>query len=603
MARCPTPTLTIRLAADGTPGGGAVETRALYSRPVRAGTRSDAIRATSRGPMTEILTELFCERCGTRYTFESARPRTRLKGVKVLSRGLKNFVLSDDTSIDEAMAAARSETDRERPPTSSTPSTRRSTSACRAASTPARTAGTKPRRAACRAPRTSATRSAGTVPRPRDELVPDRGSGRRGRRERVERATEPRSARRTLRFRRASQALRAPPRSTSRRPTPSRPRLSPSRRRRGRGDRRVVPDVIEERRCGRSAVRDRGSPVDAGMAGAAGGRGAVRRGAPSRRAGATERRRRDRSPDGSTCRAACRRSETPDAAPDASSGRGGQGRRVPPEPGLLQRFRPGQSLDAELRRIRARNEPTSRPRRGCRAVAAEADESPTETSPSRRRRRARGRRRARAVAAEPPPVAAAEAPRQSGRRAEARRRGGRGWPQPRAARARLAAEPRSAARRRARRGCRSRSRPPSLTARPKSPLRRTRPTSSSNPPGGSSRPTRRTTRAHRRPAGDPAPSRAASRGDRRARRRAAVAGPTRMAGRRIGCRRPPVPGRPPTPQGGIDALWAARTRKLVTAPPTPGQAVRQRDPAVHQLRAVTLRHCPVLPALRDAPGR
>ena len=63
--------------------------------------------------MTEILTESFCERCGTRYTFESARPRTRLKGVKVLSRGLKNFVMSDETSMDEAMAAARSETDRE----------------------------------------------------------------------------------------------------------------------------------------------------------------------------------------------------------------------------------------------------------------------------------------------------------------------------------------------------------------------------------------------------------------------------------------------------------------------------------------------------------
>ena len=63
--------------------------------------------------MTEILTESFCERCGTRYTFESARPRARLKGVKVLSRGLKNFVLSDDTSMDEAMAAARSDTDRE----------------------------------------------------------------------------------------------------------------------------------------------------------------------------------------------------------------------------------------------------------------------------------------------------------------------------------------------------------------------------------------------------------------------------------------------------------------------------------------------------------
>lgn len=63
--------------------------------------------------MPETLTESFCERCGTRYTFESARPKIRLKGVKVLSRGLKNFVLSDDTTMDEAMAAARSETDRE----------------------------------------------------------------------------------------------------------------------------------------------------------------------------------------------------------------------------------------------------------------------------------------------------------------------------------------------------------------------------------------------------------------------------------------------------------------------------------------------------------
>ena len=63
--------------------------------------------------MTEILTESFCERCGTRYTFESARPRVRLKGVKTVSRGLKNFVLSDDTSMDEAMAAARAETERE----------------------------------------------------------------------------------------------------------------------------------------------------------------------------------------------------------------------------------------------------------------------------------------------------------------------------------------------------------------------------------------------------------------------------------------------------------------------------------------------------------
>ena len=38
--------------------------------------------------MAEILTESFCERCGTRYTFESAAPRTaKLKGIRVLSRG------------------------------------------------------------------------------------------------------------------------------------------------------------------------------------------------------------------------------------------------------------------------------------------------------------------------------------------------------------------------------------------------------------------------------------------------------------------------------------------------------------------------------------
>ena len=65
--------------------------------------------------MPEILTESFCERCGTRYTFESAAPRKtrRLGGFKTLSKGLKNYVLSDDTSMDEAMAAARSDLERE----------------------------------------------------------------------------------------------------------------------------------------------------------------------------------------------------------------------------------------------------------------------------------------------------------------------------------------------------------------------------------------------------------------------------------------------------------------------------------------------------------
>ncbi|HEY5437252.1 MAG TPA: zinc ribbon domain-containing protein [Candidatus Limnocylindrales bacterium] len=60
--------------------------------------------------MTEILTESFCERCGTRYTFESSAPRrSRIGRVKVFSRGVRNFVLSDDSSFSEAMADARSE--------------------------------------------------------------------------------------------------------------------------------------------------------------------------------------------------------------------------------------------------------------------------------------------------------------------------------------------------------------------------------------------------------------------------------------------------------------------------------------------------------------
>ena len=63
--------------------------------------------------MPEILTESFCERCGTRYTFETAAPRVKpLRGLKTFGRGLRNFVLSDDTTIDEAMASARSDAER-----------------------------------------------------------------------------------------------------------------------------------------------------------------------------------------------------------------------------------------------------------------------------------------------------------------------------------------------------------------------------------------------------------------------------------------------------------------------------------------------------------
>ncbi|HYC07017.1 MAG TPA: hypothetical protein VEG29_03750, partial [Candidatus Binatia bacterium] len=63
--------------------------------------------------MPEILTESFCERCGTRYTFETAAPKAgRFGRFKTLSSGLKNYVLSDDASLDEALAAARNDDDR-----------------------------------------------------------------------------------------------------------------------------------------------------------------------------------------------------------------------------------------------------------------------------------------------------------------------------------------------------------------------------------------------------------------------------------------------------------------------------------------------------------
>ena len=68
------------------------------------------MKLRSGDPMTEILTESFCERCGTRYTFESSAPRrSPLRRVKVLSRGVRNFVLTDGSSFSEAMAEARSD--------------------------------------------------------------------------------------------------------------------------------------------------------------------------------------------------------------------------------------------------------------------------------------------------------------------------------------------------------------------------------------------------------------------------------------------------------------------------------------------------------------
>ena len=66
-------------------------------------------------PTHELLTESFCERCGTRYTFESAAPKARRPGLgraRVLTRGLKNWVVEDGRSIEAAMADAKRDEER-----------------------------------------------------------------------------------------------------------------------------------------------------------------------------------------------------------------------------------------------------------------------------------------------------------------------------------------------------------------------------------------------------------------------------------------------------------------------------------------------------------
>jgi hypothetical protein len=66
-------------------------------------------------PTPELLTESFCERCGTRYTFESAAPKARRPGLgraRVLTRGLKNWVVEDGRSIEAAMADAKRDEER-----------------------------------------------------------------------------------------------------------------------------------------------------------------------------------------------------------------------------------------------------------------------------------------------------------------------------------------------------------------------------------------------------------------------------------------------------------------------------------------------------------
>lgn len=57
---------------------------------------------------TEILTESFCERCGTRYEFDAPEPLNTAQKTRGLVSGLRAFIMSTDTlsdSINDAMRA------------------------------------------------------------------------------------------------------------------------------------------------------------------------------------------------------------------------------------------------------------------------------------------------------------------------------------------------------------------------------------------------------------------------------------------------------------------------------------------------------------------
>jgi hypothetical protein len=63
--------------------------------------------------VTELLTESFCERCGTRFAFgEPPKRPARLGRLKLLSRGLKSYVLSDEASLADALVEAKTEDER-----------------------------------------------------------------------------------------------------------------------------------------------------------------------------------------------------------------------------------------------------------------------------------------------------------------------------------------------------------------------------------------------------------------------------------------------------------------------------------------------------------
>jgi hypothetical protein len=61
--------------------------------------------------MTEILTESFCERCGTRYDFGAPEPLSKKRKTRGLVSGLRQFIMSQDSLSDSIGDAMRAEED------------------------------------------------------------------------------------------------------------------------------------------------------------------------------------------------------------------------------------------------------------------------------------------------------------------------------------------------------------------------------------------------------------------------------------------------------------------------------------------------------------
>ena len=63
-------------------------------------------------PVAETLTESFCERCGTRFSFEPPpKPKSSTK-IRVFSRGLKAYVMHDGSGLRDVMQHTREDEDR-----------------------------------------------------------------------------------------------------------------------------------------------------------------------------------------------------------------------------------------------------------------------------------------------------------------------------------------------------------------------------------------------------------------------------------------------------------------------------------------------------------